>query len=268
MSKRKALATVPAATKPPPNQVDRAGIGESIERVRNRRRPVSVVMKEEGGNLTVDCPHDDPVGHRIRLFDALGSRSDAFISTQLGVLEHACRPRETERSIEGGAKHLNAALAIVDAVRPENELEAALAVQMAQSHALSTEIMGLARHTDSISHMQTYVLLAAKLQRGFAAQIDTLARMRGKGQQTVRVEHVTVEQGAQAIIGDVHHHPRGPGMQTKIEGQSHAHTADNATAALPGPNPLGAPVPATGREKQEAVPDARRDKPRRRPRQQ
>ena len=40
---------------------------------------------------------------------------------------------------------------------------------------------------------------ADKLVRSFAALTDALNRHRGKGQQVVRVEHVTVQAGGQAI---------------------------------------------------------------------
>jgi hypothetical protein len=44
---------------------------------------------------------------------------------------------------------------------------------------------------------------ATKMARTFAAQVETLTRYRGKGQQKMTVEHVHVGQGGQAIIGDV-----------------------------------------------------------------
>ena len=45
---------------------------------------------------------------------------------------------------------------------------------------------------------------ANRLSRTFAAMLEALNRHRGKsGQQTVRVEHVTVNDGGQAIVGAV-----------------------------------------------------------------
>jgi translation elongation factor EF-1alpha len=44
---------------------------------------------------------------------------------------------------------------------------------------------------------------ANKLSRTYAVLLDALNRHRGKGQQTVRVEHVTVQAGGQAIVGHV-----------------------------------------------------------------
>ena len=44
---------------------------------------------------------------------------------------------------------------------------------------------------------------AARLLRAYAAQVEALRRLRNGGSQTVRVEHVHVNEGGQAIIGNV-----------------------------------------------------------------
>lgn len=49
-----------------------------------------------------------------------------------------------------------------------------------------------------------------KLARTYAAQMDTLRKYRNGGQQNVRVEHVTVNEGGQAIVGSVSNGGRGP----------------------------------------------------------
>ncbi len=43
---------------------------------------------------------------------------------------------------------------------------------------------------------------AAKLMSIFTKQLETLNRNRGKGQQKVTVEHVNVESGGQAMVGN------------------------------------------------------------------
>ena len=45
--------------------------------------------------------------------------------------------------------------------------------------------------------------LVNKLVRSYAALVETLDKHRGKGQQVVRVEHVTVNAGGQASVGAV-----------------------------------------------------------------
>ena len=48
---------------------------------------------------------------------------------------------------------------------------------------------------------QTALSQANRLVRGFAMLVEALNRHRGKGQQTVRVEHVHVHDGGRAIVG-------------------------------------------------------------------
>ncbi len=45
--------------------------------------------------------------------------------------------------------------------------------------------------------------LATKLLRTYTAQIDALARLRRGGEQRVIVQHVYVNEGGQAIVGNV-----------------------------------------------------------------
>jgi hypothetical protein len=44
---------------------------------------------------------------------------------------------------------------------------------------------------------------AARLLRTYAIQVETLRRLRNGGSQFVRVEHVHVNEGGQAVIGAV-----------------------------------------------------------------
>jgi len=44
---------------------------------------------------------------------------------------------------------------------------------------------------------------AARLQKAFATQVKTLRRLRNGGSQFVRVEHVHLNDSAQAIIGNL-----------------------------------------------------------------
>src|SRR5688500_12491773 len=48
----------------------------------------------------------------------------------------------------------------------------------------------------------------SKLARTFTAQVDALKRYRTTGEQVVSVQHVSVSDGGQAIVGNVTHAPR------------------------------------------------------------
>ena len=55
----------------------------------------------------------------------------------------------------------------------------------------------------TLAGRQTSLGQANKLTRSFATLLQTLDKHRGKGDQTVRVEHVHVYPGGQAIVGAV-----------------------------------------------------------------
>lgn len=228
-----------------------------------KQRPmrVSVEWREAPDGFRAHSPHDAGGLHSAHMMNAMGTASPAFMIRNFQSLEAAVRARNEERGEE--AYSVNAALALVEAIAPQDELEGSLAVQMASSHALTMEMLCRAKSTSDVEHLQLYGNMAIKLQRTFAAQLEALARMRGKGQQTVRVEHVTVAPGAQAIVGDVHHYGRGVAPYSKNGDQSDAADNSGAGQALPSPNPIGESVPIPSSRRQEAVPDARRDKPRR-----
>jgi hypothetical protein len=97
---------------------------------------------------------------------------------------------------------------------------------------------------------------ANKLSRTYAALIDALNRHRGKGQQTVRVEHVTVQAGAQAIVGNVE--TLGGGDRLKSEEQPHAKQIAYAPErAMPSPDADRGALPIAS-DDERSLPDARR----------
>jgi len=99
---------------------------------------------------------------------------------------------------------MNAALAMIEAAAPKDEIEAALVVQMAATHAA---IMAVLTRLDAAlapeRHVAAFGSTAARLMRAYATQVEVLRRLRTGGQQFVRVEHVHVNDGGQAVIGNV-----------------------------------------------------------------
>jgi len=63
--------------------------------------------------------------------------------------------------------------------------------------------------TETIPQQDSAERAFNKLARTYAAQVEALKRYRSRGDQTVRVEHVTVNEGGQAIVGNVNHGGRG-----------------------------------------------------------
>ena len=58
--------------------------------------------------------------------------------------------------------------------------------------------------------MSAYSSAAAKLLRAYALQVEALRRLRNGGSQFVRVEHVHVHEGGQAIVGNIRQNAEKP----------------------------------------------------------
>ena len=132
----------------------------------------------------------------------------------------------------GGEKLFQAAVAAMVGIGPRDELEGMLAAQMLAVHNATMECYRRAMISEQTFQGRSENLkYAAKLSRVYADQMEALARYRGKGQQTVRVEHVTVNAGGQAIVVNV---TGGTGAKAKLEDQPNAkHLTHAPGQALP-----------------------------------
>jgi hypothetical protein len=135
-----------------------------------------------------------------RLNKALGTTSSDFVNASLLQLQAAARSPFGTIS----ETHINAALAMIEAAAPRDEIEGALAVQMACTHTAAMAV--LAKLEGAFTSEQRVVAFgsaAARLMRAYATQVEVLRRQRNGGHQFVRVEHVHVNDGGQALIGNV-----------------------------------------------------------------
>lgn len=94
------------------------------------------------------------------------------------------------------------ALAMIVEIKPRDVIEAMLASQMVTANNLALKSAGRAVETDVFYDPSLDVERASKMMRVFAGHVEALSRYRGKGQQKVVVEHqhVTVNQGGQAVV--------------------------------------------------------------------
>ncbi len=104
---------------------------------------------------------------------------------------------------------LNAGLAIMSAVGPTNELEAALATQMVAAHHFAMLSWSRASSQTDVTVVQANAALANKASRTFTLQAEALAKMRRGGEQVVR--HVHVNDGGQAVIAGTFNAAQGGG---------------------------------------------------------
>jgi hypothetical protein len=164
-----------------------------------RRPPVRVKLQRINVDHGKLHPPDGQGGQWWEaLKTALGTCSNAFVTASLAQLQGAARLPDGPVSETA----MNAALALVEAVAPQNEIEGALAVQMAATHSASMAVLGRIGSAHSGYRLLTaYSNAASKLLRAYTAQVDALRRLRGGGAQHIRVEHIHVNDEAKAIIG-------------------------------------------------------------------
>jgi hypothetical protein len=149
----------------------------------------------------VSPPHTDFDGFVAHFMQTFGTASLDFASRQVALLVPIVSVPD-QAPDEGD---VNAALAFIGGQQPRDELEAAMAVQMVCTHETALLMIKRAVRSPLIEQQERYVNMATKLQRAMATQIETMKRYRSTGEQTIRVQHqnVVVQDGGQAIVGDV-----------------------------------------------------------------
>jgi hypothetical protein len=135
-----------------------------------------------------------------RLNRALGTVSSDFVRASLLQLQGAARsPLGTISETA-----INAALAMIEAAAPKDELEGALAVQMACTHTAAMSVLAkMDSGFGTERRIAAFGSTAARLMRAYAMQMEVLRRLRTGGHQFVRVEHIHVNHGGQAVIANM-----------------------------------------------------------------
>lgn len=99
----------------------------------------------------------------------------------------------------------------LEALAPRNEIESMLSTQMIATHLAAMECLKRAALPEqTFEGRQSGLKHANKLMSLYLRQVETLDKHRGKGQQKITVEHVNVEAGGQAIVGNVNTETKNP----------------------------------------------------------
>lgn len=123
------------------------------------------------------------------------------------------------------------ALELFESLEPADGAEGMIATQMVGTHFAALECLRRATLPNQTFEGRDMALKhAEKLMALYAKQLATLDKHRGKGQQKVTVEHVHVEAGGQAIVGNVEAGQRGKKPLRSVSG-----TEADAIEHLPDP---------------------------------
>lgn len=160
--------------------------------------PPRIKVTKSGGvpKLTPDHPNE-MVGLAL-LTQALGKVDLDFLNGLLGQLANA---GSAGREID--EQGLNFMLSVIKSVEPTDQVEAMLAAQMAAVHMASMTFARRLAHVENIQQQDSAERAFNKLSRTFTTQMEALKRYRTGGEQKMTVQHVTVSEGGQAIVGNV-----------------------------------------------------------------
>ena len=165
--------------------------------------PVLEVTVEDGvGKIDTDHP-DKKVGMTL-LYVAMGTCDVAFFEGLVGQMFNA-----TATNGVTNPQALNVMLAVIKGIEPRDQLEAMLAAQMAAVHVAALNASRTLARSTTIAQQDSAERTFNKLTRTFATQLEALKRYRSTGEQKVTVQHVTVNDGGQAVVGAVTHGGRG-----------------------------------------------------------
>lgn len=216
-------------------------------RAYSRPHPPGIILEPAGYELEHwTSPHNDPDLWALQLADAFGTRSRAVISTFLTQLSALCGDTHWDAKAKQwrlDENEYSAALAIVNAAKPRNEMEAALAAQMVAIHLLTMKVTARAIRYEYDTRTAS---VAAKLARTFAMQMEALRATRRRTstvKQSIEVRKETHQH--------VHYH-RGEG---ETDGQPQATRARHSEElpALPSPDKGGEAVPLASRRRKASL---------------
>jgi hypothetical protein len=191
MTKKKGKLPAPKPYTAAPNE--RAVIEKAIEKIKTAPR---LRLKVENNVVSVD--HPSPLIGSLLIKNALGSLDDGFV---FGLL------RQLASATSGGPNidedDLNFMFSVIKEIKPQDPLESMLAAQMAAVHMATMRFIQHLPLIKSLPEQDAAERAINKFARTFTTQMKALKRYRSGGEQKVTVQHVSVSEGGQAIVGNV-----------------------------------------------------------------
>jgi hypothetical protein len=190
---------------------ERAAVEAYIAKQAERPPRPGVKVTEKGSRVSIVPDHPEVALGHIMLGRAMGS-ADSALHHEL-LLQVANASGTGPKPSEGA---LNFMLAVIDGIGPRDQTEAMLAAQMAAVHMATMTFARRLQHVENIPQRDSAERAFNKLARTFAVQMETLKRYRTGGEQRVTVQHVTVNEGGQAIVGAVSAGTPGGGCRENL----------------------------------------------------
>ena len=241
-------AAMPPAPAYVPTDRERAAAAALLDRNQQTAPVAKIAVTLESGVHRIAIDHPHPATGTAVFMNALGVRHGPASEALLSQIVNLSGNGQTVTSAD-----VNAVAALVQGIGPRDEIEALLAVQMVAIHNATVTAARRLAHVERIDQQDSASGMLNKLARTFATQVEALKKHRSSGEQNIRVQHVTVNEGGQAIVGSVN---TGGGGRHENPLQPQGRIADSErNAALLGySEALPATLQGPGGERLDRVP--------------
>lgn len=145
--------------------------------------------------------HPDPQAGERLLADALGAVDRDALH---GILSQLVKASAMGQRPDQG--NLAFMISMMKSIAPRDSIEAMLAAQMVSIHVATMRCACRLACTDDIPQQESITRALTRLARTFAAQIEALSRHRNNGERAITVRNVSVQDGGNAIVGNVTQH--------------------------------------------------------------
>ena len=168
------------------------------ERTNKHRSYIKVMHDGETGVCNVGSSDGEDVFY-------MGTHDADLTNSIIGQMIGICSSGKKDSELFN--QTTNASMAAILEIDPQDATELMLATQMVAAHNIAMEMSRRALlvdgQTDEVVNFN--VNRMTKLMRTYTAQMEALNKYRNKGKQqiTVKHQHVNVNDGGQAVIGDV-----------------------------------------------------------------
>jgi hypothetical protein len=196
MREKKTKPKTPPRYSPKPEE--RAAIEKAFEQ---RNIPPAPRLKVEKNQVSIDHPNH-LIGYLL-MQNALGTSDSDFTTGLLDQLAKATSAGATVRESD-----LNFMVSVIKGIEPRDQMESLLAAQMAAVHMTMMRFLQHLPLVESLPQQDSAERAINKFARTFTSQMEALKRYRSSGEQKVTVQHVSVSEGGQAIVGNVTHAQR------------------------------------------------------------
>ena len=172
----------------------------SARRAGFTRPPYVNIRESEKGHRQIVFDGDNADEEHLYLIEAFGLSEPASANMLLDQLTRLYNGDFDRRS----DTRMNRALHMLAELNPEGGEEAMLCAQMVATHIAAMECMQRALlEGQTFDGRELNLKYGAKLLQAYTQQFAALDKKRRGGQQKVIVKHVHVNEGGQAIVGDV-----------------------------------------------------------------